>query len=89
MHRFHAHEAVGDDVVGQDHVVGMKVDALGGVLDVIAQDAGEVAGLGGGHDDTRSLLPVVRIARVPGRLAEEGTLRRILLRRIPIRIWWV
>ena len=45
MHRLHPHEAVRDDVVGQDHMVGMQVDALGGVLDVIAQDAREVAGI--------------------------------------------
>ena len=80
MHRLHPHEAVRDDVVGQDHMVGMQVDALGGVLDVIAQDAREVAGLGGGHDDAGALLPVVSVACVPGRLAEEGALRRILLR---------
>jgi len=80
VHRLHPHEAVRDDVVGQDHVVGMQVDALRGVLDVVAQDTREIAGLGRGHDDTGALLPVVSVARVPRRLAEEGALRRILLR---------
>jgi len=83
MHGLHPDVRVVDDVVGNDHMVAVNVDALGSVLDVVAEDACEVAGLRCSDDDGAALAPVVGVVRLPRLLAQERALLRVLFTKSP------
>lgn len=78
MHRLHSHEGVRDDVIRNDDMIAVQVDALGRILDVIPDDAGEVAHVRSRDNDSRALLPVVGVAGLPGLLTDDPAFFGIL-----------
>lgn len=63
-------------------MIGMQVDALGGVFNMVTQDAGEVADLWSGHNEAAALLPIVSVAGIPGLLVHEGAFGRVLFHEV-------